>query len=104
VPSIRLSKRATADLHRLRLFIAEKNPKAAERAANKIISGIDRLLTFPLLGRPCPPDSMPLGFRELIVDFGKDGYIVLYRVESDEITIVAIRHQKESGFDLPQDY
>ncbi len=101
MPSIRLSKRARADLVRLRLFIAEKNPRAAQRAADKIISGIDQLLTFPLLGRPCPPDSMPAGFRELIVDFGSDGYIILYRVESDEITIVAMRHQRESGFDLP---
>lgn len=102
MPSIKLSKRAWEDLIRLRSFIAKKNPKAAQRAADKIISSIDQLITFPLLGRPCPPDSMPVGFRELVVDFGSDGYIVLYRVESDEITIVAMRHQRESGFDLPQ--
>ena len=100
MPSINLSRRAWDDLARLRLFIAKKNPNAAQRAAERIITAIDQLVEFPLLGRPCPDDAMPIGFRELIVGFGSDGYIVLYRVDSDDITVVAIRHQKESGFDL----
>lgn len=65
---------------RLRGFIAETNPQAALRAAERITSAIDQLATFPLVGRPCPEEYLPTGFRELVISFRQDGYVVLYRV------------------------
>lgn len=36
--------------------------------------------------------------RELIISFGKTGYVALYEVGPDEITVSAIRHQLESDY------
>lgn len=101
VPQITVTRRAWSDLIRLREFIAEKNPRTAQRAAERIITSIDQLAAFPLLGRACPEEYLPVGFRELVISFGQDGYVVLYRVDipADTVTIVAIRHQREAGFE-----
>ena len=101
MPRVNVSRRARNDLIRLREFIEEKNPRAAQRAAERIISAIDQLATFPLVGRPCPEEHLPAEFRELVISFGQDGYVVLYRVDipADSVAIVAIRHQREAGFE-----
>jgi len=38
--------------------------------------------------------------RELVISFGRRGYVALYRVSSrrDRIEILAIRHQREAGY------
>lgn len=35
---------------------------------------------------------MPDQYREWLVDFGDSGYVVRYRIDSDAITILAVRH------------
>ena len=101
MPQINVTRRAWNDLIRLREFIAEKNPRAAQRAAERITTALDQLATFPLVGRPCPEEYLPAEFRELVISFGQDGYVVLYRVDipADTVTIVAMRHQREAGFE-----
>ncbi len=42
---------------------------------------------------------MPNEFREWMIDFGHSGYVARYRVSSEEIVILAIRHQREAGYD-----
>jgi plasmid stabilization system protein ParE len=37
-------------------------------------------------------------YRELPIDFGDTGYIALYRYEADDVTVLAVRHQKEAGY------
>jgi hypothetical protein len=41
------------------------------------------------------------GLRELVISYGKSGYIALYSYESsdDVALILAIRHQREAGFE-----
>lgn len=36
--------------------------------------------------------------RELPIDFGDSGYVALYRLEGEFITVLGIRHQKEAGY------
>jgi plasmid stabilization system protein ParE len=38
--------------------------------------------------------------RELIISYGRSGYVALYRfvIARDEVRILAIRHQRELGF------
>ena len=38
--------------------------------------------------------------RELIINFGKSGYIALYRYEpaANAVFVLAFRHQKEAGY------
>ncbi|WP_372826722.1 type II toxin-antitoxin system RelE/ParE family toxin [Polaromonas sp.] len=50
----------------------------------------------PGIGRPIA--DMPEEFREWIIDFGDSGYVARYRIESDAVTILAVRHQKEVGY------
>ena len=101
MPQISITRRAWDDFIRLRAFIEEKNPRAAQRAAERITTAIDQLAAFPLLGRPCPEEHLPADFRELLIGFGNDGYVALYRVDAaaDSVTIVAMRHQREAGFE-----
>ncbi len=100
MPQINITRRAWNDFIRLRAFIEEKNPRAARRAAERITTAIDQLAAFPLLGRPCQ-EHLPADFRELLIGFGNDGYVALYRVDAaaDTVTLVAIRHQREAGFE-----
>lgn len=37
--------------------------------------------------------------RELIVPFGRSGYVALFEIENDStVTVVAIRHQREDDY------
>ena len=39
-----------------------------------------------------------LGYRELPIDFGTVGYVALYRVDGDQVTVVALRAGRERGY------
>ena len=80
------SIRARADLHDIRSFIGERNPEAAARTANAIISTSHRLEEFPAIGRP----SQIAGVRELVV-LGTP-YILFYRVIDHGVEITAVLH------------
>jgi addiction module RelE/StbE family toxin len=96
VPQIRFAPAALRDLTRLREFLKAKNPAAARRAATSIIAGVRTLERHPQIGRPAGDEAGR--YRELIIDFGDSGYIALYRIDDDWITVVALRHQKEAGY------
>lgn len=80
------------DLTRLRKFIEEKNPIAAQRAAFSILKGIDQLTIFPYLGVEVSQAPNPKMIRDLVIDH----YIVRYLIQSDEINILRVWHQKEN--------
>ena len=87
---------ALLDVQRLYRFLAPKNLDAARRAVKAIRQGAKVLGQQPGVGRPI--DDMPDEFREWIIDFGDSGYVARYRIESDAVTILAVRHQKEVGY------
>lgn len=47
-----------------------------------------------VLGQPV--EEMP-ECRELPVDFGDSGDVALYRHASDQVTVLALRHQRVTG-------
>lgn len=96
MPHLIFAPAALRDLERLRRFLHPKNPLAAKRAAAAIIRDVQVLRDHPRLGRPM--DSMAPQYRELLIDFGDSGYIVLYRYDVDLVSVLAVRHQKESGY------
>ena len=53
------------------------------------------LAQHPGIGRPVEEVS---DCRELLVDFGDSGYVALYRYASDQVTALALRHQREAGY------
>jgi len=88
---ISYSPDAIEDLHRLREFIAIKNPHAAGKTAASILKGIAQLHAFPLLGVGVPHAPDPEKIRDLIIG----NYITRYLVDGEEIIILRIWHHKE---------
>ena len=96
MPQVRFSPPAIRDLERLREFLRTKSPIAAKRAGEVIVKAVQVLGLQPKLGRPI--EDMPDEFREWIIDFGDSGYVARYRIDTDAVTILAVRHQKEVGY------
>jgi len=80
------------DLKRLREFIAEKNPQAAQHIAISILQGISQLKTFPYLGIEVTLAPNPEMVRDLVIG----NYIVRYLLRSTEINILRVWHHKEN--------
>lgn len=97
MPYVVLSARAQADVDRLHRFMAEKDDLAAKRAVVTIREAFRPLAWSPLIGRPVE-DHPEL--RELIIDFGSNGYLALYRFDStsDTVVVLAIKHQLEDDY------
>jgi len=102
MPQVRFAPGALRDLERLREFLRPKNPAAAKRAALAIIKTIQLLKQHPQIGRPADeadPESVEAhGQRELMIDFGGSGYVALYQYEDGDVTVLALRHQREAGY------
>lgn len=89
------SENALESIERAFEFLAENDLPAAAAAINAIRDSITILSSHPMIGR-----SMDGPLRELVVSFGKTGYVALYRFrpERDEVRILAIRHQRELDY------
>lgn len=96
MPQVRFAPAALQDLNRLREFLRPKSLSAAQRAAATIIKTIQLLDQHPQIGRLV--EDMAPEFRELVIDFGDSGYVALYRISVDGVTVLAVRHQREVGY------
>jgi len=90
MPRLIWSQPALLDVQRLYRFLAPKNLDAPKRAVTAIRQGVKVLGQQPGVGRPI--EEMPNEFREWIIDFGDSGYVARYRIDSDAVTILAVRH------------
>jgi toxin ParE1/3/4 len=91
---IRWSAEANEDRVAIFDFIEMDNPRAAGRIDDKFLDAVERLKTFPKLGRP----GRRSGTRELPVP--GTPYIVAYRIHSDEIEMLHILHGSQHWPDL----
>ena len=93
--SVVYSARSLTHLERAFQFLRDDNPQTAMDAVAAIQTAVDALAAHPLLGRRVQGD-----IRELVISYGRTGYVALYRfvVGRDEVRILAIRHQRELGF------
>jgi plasmid stabilization system protein ParE len=96
MPRIVWSDSALRGIQRLYRFLAPKNIAAARRAVKVIRDSVKVLAEHPRIGRPVA--DMDEAFRDWVIDFGDSGYVVRYRMETDSVMILAVRHQKEAGF------
>ncbi|MCG9116995.1 type II toxin-antitoxin system RelE/ParE family toxin [Laribacter hongkongensis] len=96
MPSVIVTRAARADLVRLREFLRENNPKAAESFANALADVLDLLATSPRMGRPV---TAAVGLHRLVVPFGAGGYVLHYRYASDRdgLHVLRIRHSREGA-------
>lgn len=83
------------DLKRLTEFFLDTAPDAASETVDVLIDGLSILKHHPLVGR-----TVEHGYRELVISRGRTGYVALYRydVDGDVAVVLALRHQRESGF------
>jgi len=83
------------DLKRLTEFLLDTDPNAANETVNILIDGLSILKQHPLVGR-----TVEQGYRELVISRGRTGYVALYSYDATRnvALILAIRHQRESGF------
>jgi plasmid stabilization system protein ParE len=86
-----LSRRAYVDLGRLRKFLAEKSPVAADKAAEQIWRGLSQLSEFPRSA----PEHAQTGLRELPVRFGHFGYVIRYGLSGETVVVLRIFHTLE---------
>jgi plasmid stabilization system protein ParE len=95
VAQVVYSAAALADLERAFEFIAGHDPRAAMAAADSICDAVNALAKHPLIGRIVESE-----LRELVISYGKSGYVALYRFlpAQDLIRILAIRHQRELDY------
>ena len=89
------SANAVANLKRAFDFLHANDPASTTAAADAIASAIGMLERHPLIGRLVREE-----LRELVISFGRTGYVALYRFSAarDEVRILALRHQRELDY------
>lgn len=89
------SANALANLEHAFVFLAASAPDAATQAVEAIRTAIEMLGAHPLIGR-----LVSANVRELVISFGRTGYVALYRFVPSrrEVRILAIRHQRELDY------
>lgn len=89
------SRNALANLERSFRFLAGEAPEAAKGAVRAIQSAVDMLADHPLIGRIVTGE-----LRELVISYGRTGYVALYRFlpARGEVRILAIQHQRELDY------
>ena len=68
------------------MYIAEDDPTAASRLAQRIFEAVDSLIPYPLLGRA----GRVVGTRELVIS--RTPYIAVYRMRGQAIEVLAVLH------------
>lgn len=89
------SAQALQDMERLSDFLLDTDPQAAQDTVGLIFDALEILVQHPEIGR-----KVHFGQRELVVSRGRTGYLALYRYlpHLDCILVLALRHQRESGY------
>ena len=99
---VQLSPTAEADLERLFDFLLERAETTEEldnaQAAIDTIRAITQrqLAVTPFSFRKAAQNPMQ---RELIIPFGRTGYVALYEViGTSKVVVLAVRHQREEDY------
>jgi len=101
---VRLTRDAVQDLERLFDFVIEReiaregggDLDLAQRALDAVRAGIATLQASPFTCRKAGGSAF---LRELIIPFGRSGYVALFEIEDAEnVSVVAVRHQLEDDY------
>lgn len=89
------SAQVLLDIERALTSLHDKNAATAMQAVQAIHSAVDVLKSHPLIGRRVEGE-----IRELVISYGRTGYVALYRfaIASDEVRLLGMRHQQQLGF------
>ena len=100
---VRLTLDAQVDLNRLFDFVLERelardggDLTLPEQAMAALRAGIATLKTSPFTCRKAGQSPF---LRELIIPFGRSGYVALFEIEDESnVSVVALRHQLEDDY------
>ena len=100
---VRLTLEAAEDLERLFDFVLQRelarhagDLDLAERALEAIRHGINTLRQAPFSCRKVGTSPF---LRELIIPFGRSGYVALFEImDQDNVVVSAVRHQLENDY------
>jgi len=100
---VRLTPAAAEDLERLFDFVLERellrndgDLELAGQALLAIPNGIATLRTSPFTCRKAGPSPL---LRELVIPFGRSGYVALFEIiDSANVVVAAVRHQLEDDY------
>lgn len=100
---VRLTREAAEDLERLFDFVLQRERQRhdgdlelAERALQAIEDGILSLRRSPFTCRKAGQSPF---MRELVIAFGRSGYVALFEiVDSANVVVAAVRHQLEDDY------
>jgi plasmid stabilization system protein ParE len=100
---VRLTREAEADLDRLFDFVLQRelardggDLSLAEQALVAIRAGFTTLKASPFTCRKAGQSPF---LRELIIPFGRSGYVALFEIEgAADVVITAVRHQLEDDY------
>jgi addiction module RelE/StbE family toxin len=84
---VKWSRLARDDLDAITRYIGRDSLFYADTLAERVLTATRRLTRFPESGRKIP-EAEDKAMREIIVQ----GYRVMYRVESDQVLILAVMH------------
>jgi toxin ParE1/3/4 len=84
---IEWSDEAIVHLAQIHSFIAADSPKHADKFIIKLMDAVDRLATFPEIGRRMP-DIRDASVREFTVA----PYRVIYQLRKDTVSVAAVVH------------
>ena len=89
------SLNALANLARAFEFLLEHDQEAAIASAAAIREAVELLANHPMIGRRVAGE-----LRELVISYGKTGYVALYRFipAHDLVRVLAVRHQRELDY------
>lgn len=98
---VRFTATAREDLTRLYDLLLDRATTVdelddAERAQAALADGLNRLRHAPFIYRKAGADPF---LRELLIPFGRSGYVVLFEIEDAvTVTVLAVRHQLEDDY------
>lgn len=100
---VRLTQESQADLERLFDFVLERelareapDLDLAEKALHAIRAGFETLKSSPFTCRKAGQSPF---LRELVISFGRTGYVALFEIEdASNVVVVAVRHQLEEDY------
>jgi plasmid stabilization system protein ParE len=98
VATVVYAPNALANLERAFTHLAAAEPEAAKAAASAIREAVELLAHHPFIGRAVEGE-----LRELVISFGRTGYVALYRFVAtrNQVRILAFRHQRELAYPAP---
>lgn len=84
---------ALQDLDKQFEFLNDRNPDAASRAVRLILSAAASLAKSPQRGLAVPNTDQ----RKLRVFFGKYGYLLYYRIDDRQVSVLRVHHGRSSS-------